>query len=59
MTPISKYPALQPMIDDFWAGGGQEKYAANKEARDLNGIPDSQWLKANLMGIIDDAEITF
>ncbi len=53
------WSAVQHMLHDFWLNGGKEKYEATKEMRDANGIPDSQWFKANLMSIIDDAEITF
>ncbi len=59
MTPISKDPIVQPLIEAFWNNGGQEKYETTKEIRAANGIPDSQWLKANLMDIIDNAEVTF
>lgn len=55
----SQSEALQMLADAFWNTGGQEKYEATKAARDVNGIPDSQWLKANLMGLIDDATATF
>ncbi len=50
---------LQALMEKFWNNGGKEKYEATKEMRQANGIPDSQWFKANLMGIIDDAEITY
>ncbi len=55
----SQSEALQMLVDAFWNTGGKESYEASLEARKLNGIPDSQWLRANLMGIIDDATITF
>ncbi len=48
---------LDKLLKCFWAYGGKEKYEETKVMRDANGIPDSQWFKANLMGIIDDAEI--
>lgn len=47
----------QMLLNEFWANGGKEKYEATKEARQLNGIPDKQWFAAQLMSIIDDAEI--
>ncbi len=50
---------LQLLLTAFWVSGGQEKYETTKAARDANKIPDSQWFKANLMGLIDDAEITY
>ncbi len=56
---LSTTESLQMLTDAFWNTGGKEKYEATKETRVANGIPDSQWLKANLMGIVDDAEITF
>ncbi len=49
----------QMLLNEFWDNGGKEKYEATKELRAANGIPDSQWFKANLMSIIDEAEITY
>ncbi len=57
--PVEYAMALSEFANAFWDNGGKEKYESTKEARDANGIPDSQWFKANLMGIIDDAEITY
>lgn len=56
---LSQTEGLQMLLDAFWNTGGKEKYEASKEMREINGIPDTQWFKANLMGIIDDAEITY
>lgn len=51
--------ALQLCLHNFWNNGGKEKYTETLELRKANGIPDKQWFAANLMGIIDDAEITY
>ncbi len=50
---------LAPLLTRFWENGGKEKYEATKAARDVNGIPDKQWFAAQLMDIIDNAEITY
>lgn len=50
---------VEVLLQTFWERGGKEKYKASKAMRDVNGIPDSQWFKANLMDIIDNAEITY
>ncbi len=55
----SQSEALQMLLDAFWNTIGKEKYEASKEARDANGIPDAQWFKANLMSLVDEAEITY
>ncbi len=49
---------LAPLLTRFWENGGKEKYEATKSMRDANGIPDSQWFSAQLMDIVDNAEIT-
>lgn len=66
MIPIFKGKDINEFVDfqfhnaliAWWNNGGKEKYEATKAQRELNGIPDKQWFAANLMGIIDDAEIT-
>ncbi len=57
--PTTPNRPLQVLLDSFWFDGGKEKYQETKVMRDTNGIPDKQWFAANLMGIIDDAEITY
>ncbi len=57
--PNSTNPEVQELLHSFWANGGKEKYEETKALRDANGIPDKQWFAANLMSIIDDAEITY
>ncbi len=50
---------LAPLLTKFWENGGKEKYESTKSMRDANGIPDRQWFAAQLMSIIDEAEITY
>ncbi len=66
MTPTFKGKDINADVDlwlnnalvAWWQNGGKEKYEASLEARRANGIPDRQWFAAQLMSIIDDAEIT-
>lgn len=50
---------LDDFLHAFWENGGKEKYMESLELRRANGIPDSQWFKAQLMGLVDDAKIIY
>lgn len=54
---VGGFNPLDALLKTFWENGGKEKYEETLETRKANGIPDKQWFAANLMGIIDDAEI--
>lgn len=51
--------SIEQLLYTFWINGGKEKYEATLEMRRANGIPDKQWFAAQLMGLVDDAEITY
>jgi len=55
---VEQAQLLENLYNWFWDNGGKEKYYETKAARDANRIPDEQWFKANLMGLIDDGKIT-
>ena len=56
---LSQTEGLQMLLSAFWNTGGKEKYEASLEARKANGIPDKQWFAAQLMNLIDEADITY
>jgi hypothetical protein len=57
--PVASDEKIQSLLTQFWLHGGKDSYEASLEARRANGIPDKQWFSAQLMSIIDDAEITY
>lgn len=59
MKPTCEQFEINALIQHFWENGGKEKYKATVEAREANGIPPDQFIRACLFAIIDDSKIIF